>query len=90
MIAVPQAGARHEAIDARARVIGLGQGPQIQVEERHRAVFRAVLVLPLDEVKRLMLTPVNGEITEREPYDGYLISQGAIPEVQEFLSKIMR
>jgi glutamyl-tRNA(Gln) amidotransferase subunit D len=43
-----------------------------------------------DEVKRLMLTPVNGEITEREPYDGYLISQGAIPEVQEFLKKIRR
>jgi glutamyl-tRNA(Gln) amidotransferase subunit D len=43
-----------------------------------------------DEVKRIMLTPVNGEITEREPYDGYLISQGAIPEVREFLRKTMR
>ena len=42
------------------------------------------------EVKRLMLSAVNGEITEREPYDGYLISQGAIPEVQEFLKKIRR
>jgi glutamyl-tRNA(Gln) amidotransferase subunit D len=42
------------------------------------------------EVERIMLTPVNGEITEREPYDGYLISQGAIPEVQEFLKKIRR
>ncbi len=42
------------------------------------------------EVERLMLTPVNGETTEREPYDGYLISQGAIPEVQEFLKKIRR
>ena len=43
-----------------------------------------------EEVERIMLTPVNGEITEREPYDGYLISQGTIPEVQEFLRKIKR
>jgi glutamyl-tRNA(Gln) amidotransferase subunit D len=42
------------------------------------------------EVKRIMLTPVNGEITEREPYNGYLVYQGAIPEVQEFLRTIMR
>jgi glutamyl-tRNA(Gln) amidotransferase subunit D len=42
------------------------------------------------EVERLMLTPVNSETTEREPYDGYLISQGAIPDVQEFLKKIKR
>ncbi len=43
-----------------------------------------------DEVRRLMLTPVNDETTDREPYNGYLIFQGAIPEVQEFLRTIKR
>ncbi len=43
-----------------------------------------------EEVKRIMLTPVCDEITEREPYNGYLIYQGAIPEVQDFLRKIKR
>ncbi|MBN2561973.1 MAG: Glu-tRNA(Gln) amidotransferase subunit GatD [Phycisphaerae bacterium] len=43
-----------------------------------------------DEVKRIMLTPVCDEITDREPYNGYLIFQGAIPEVQEFLRSIKR
>ena len=37
-----------------------------------------------------MLTPVGDETTEREPYNGYLIYQGAIPEVQEFLRTIKR
>jgi len=42
----------------------------------------------LEEVKRLMLTPINGEITEREPYNGYLVYQGGIPEVEEFLKRV--
>ena len=42
------------------------------------------------QVEEIMLTPINGEITEREPYNGYLIYQGAIPEVQEFLRTIKR
>ncbi len=37
------------------------------------------------EVERMMLTPVNGEITEREPHNGYLILQGGIPEVEAFI-----
>ncbi len=41
----------------------------------------------LDKVKQIMLTPVAGEITEREPSNGYLILQGGIPEVEEFISK---
>ena len=41
----------------------------------------------LDEVQKIMLTPVNGEITEREPSNGYLVLQGGIPEVEEFISK---
>jgi glutamyl-tRNA(Gln) amidotransferase subunit D len=39
----------------------------------------------LDEVRRIMLTPVAGEITAREPYDGYIVLQGGIPEVEEFV-----
>jgi glutamyl-tRNA(Gln) amidotransferase subunit D len=44
----------------------------------------------LEEVKRIMLTPIAGEITEREPSNGYLIFQGGIPEVEEFLGKYMK
>ena len=29
----------------------------------------------------------TGEITERKPYNGYLIFQGGIPEVEEFIKK---
>jgi glutamyl-tRNA(Gln) amidotransferase subunit D len=42
----------------------------------------------LDEVKKLMLTPIASEITKREPFNGYLVFQGGIPEVEEFLKKI--
>lgn len=41
-----------------------------------------------EEVKRLMLTPVNDEITTREPYNGYLVYQGGVPEVEEFIKKV--
>ena len=37
-----------------------------------------------------VLTPVADEITDREPYNGYLVYQGEIPEVQEFLREIRR
>ncbi|MEJ5303962.1 MAG: Glu-tRNA(Gln) amidotransferase subunit GatD [Bacteroidales bacterium] len=40
------------------------------------------------EVKRLMLTPINDEITEREPYNGYLVYQGGVPEVEDFIRKV--
>ncbi len=40
------------------------------------------------EVKKMMLTPINDEITDREPYNGYLIYQGGIPEVEEFIRKV--
>ncbi len=36
------------------------------------------------EIKRMMTTPVNGEITEREPFDGYLVHQGGLPELEDF------
>ncbi len=41
----------------------------------------------LEEVKRIMLKPICGDITEGEPYNGYLIYQGGIPEVEEFIKK---
>jgi len=41
----------------------------------------------LSKVKDIMLTPICGEITEREPYNGYLIYQGGIPEVEDFIKK---
>ncbi|MFZ0389322.1 MAG: Glu-tRNA(Gln) amidotransferase subunit GatD [Calditrichia bacterium] len=44
----------------------------------------------LEKVKEIMLTPFAGEITEREPYNGYLIYQGGIPEVEDFLREIKR
>ncbi|MCP4546856.1 MAG: Glu-tRNA(Gln) amidotransferase subunit GatD [bacterium] len=38
-----------------------------------------------EEVKRIMLEPIAGEITEREPHDGYLVHQGGLPEVADFI-----
>lgn len=43
-----------------------------------------------DEIAEMMLAPVAGEITPREPHDGYLVYQGGIPEVEAFLSKYRR
>lgn len=42
----------------------------------------------LEEVKKIMLTPISNDITKREPYNGYLIYQGGIPEVEEFIKKV--
>jgi glutamyl-tRNA(Gln) amidotransferase subunit D len=41
-------------------------------------------------VKEIMLTPVNEEITEREPYNGYLVYQGGVDEVEEFIRKFRK
>lgn len=41
----------------------------------------------LEKVKEIMLTPICGDITPGEPYNGYLIYQGGIPEVEEFIKK---
>ncbi|MBN3036205.1 MAG: Glu-tRNA(Gln) amidotransferase subunit GatD [Bacteroidales bacterium] len=40
------------------------------------------------EVRRMMLTPVSHEITPREPYNGYLVYQGGVPEVEEFIRRV--
>jgi len=44
----------------------------------------------LKKVRELMLRPIVGDITEREPYDGYLVFQGGVPEIREFLRSIHR
>ena len=41
----------------------------------------------LEKVKEIMLKPIAGELTDREPPNGYLVLQGGLPEVEEFVSK---
>jgi glutamyl-tRNA(Gln) amidotransferase subunit D len=41
-------------------------------------------------VRTLMTTTVAGEMTDREPHDGYLIFQGGVPEMREFLTTVWR
>jgi glutamyl-tRNA(Gln) amidotransferase subunit D len=41
-------------------------------------------------VREEMTAPLAGEVTEREPHDGYLIYQGGVPEIREFLGKVWR
>ncbi|MCK5841019.1 MAG: Glu-tRNA(Gln) amidotransferase subunit GatD [Candidatus Sabulitectum sp.] len=43
-----------------------------------------------DEVRRIMLTPVGGDITKSEPPDGYMILQGGVPEVKNIFKGIYR
>jgi len=43
-----------------------------------------------EEVKKLMLTPVNDEITPKEPYNGYLVYQGGVPEVEAFIKNFRK
>ncbi|MCT4614723.1 MAG: Glu-tRNA(Gln) amidotransferase subunit GatD [Marinifilaceae bacterium] len=43
-----------------------------------------------DEVKLIMQTPINDEITKREPYNGYLLYQGGVPEVESFVKKFRK
>jgi glutamyl-tRNA(Gln) amidotransferase subunit D len=43
-----------------------------------------------EKVKEMMLKPYAKEITPREPFDGYLILQGGIPEVEDFIGKYRR
>jgi hypothetical protein len=43
--------------------------------------------IDLAKVKEIMLTPINSEITPREPCNGYLICQGGLPEAEDFIRK---
>jgi glutamyl-tRNA(Gln) amidotransferase subunit D len=38
-----------------------------------------------DRVRAQMTTPIGDDLTEREPLEGYLIFQGGVPEIREFL-----
>ncbi|MBU0506088.1 MAG: Glu-tRNA(Gln) amidotransferase subunit GatD [bacterium] len=42
----------------------------------------------LAEVEKIMKTPISDDITEREPCNGYLVFQGGIPVVEEFLKSV--
>lgn len=42
----------------------------------------------LEKVKEIMLTPINDDITPREPYNGYLVYQGGVKEVEDFIRKV--
>ncbi|MDQ7007203.1 MAG: Glu-tRNA(Gln) amidotransferase subunit GatD [Acidobacteriota bacterium] len=39
-------------------------------------------------VRETMTRTIAGEMTEREPHDGYLVFQGGVPEMKAFLGKI--
>ena len=43
-----------------------------------------------EKVIKMMTTPISRDITEREPYNGYLVYQGGLPEVQKFLKEYLR
>jgi len=38
----------------------------------------------------IMQTPINDEITKREPYNGYLVYQGGVPEVEHFVKNFRK
>lgn len=40
------------------------------------------------KVRDIMLSPINDDITEREPYNGYLVYQGGVKEVEDFIRKV--
>ncbi|PXX96000.1 Glu-tRNA(Gln) amidotransferase GatDE subunit D [Marinifilum breve] len=42
------------------------------------------------EVIDIMETPINDETTKREPYNGYLLYQGGVPEVEQFVKKFRK
>ena len=43
-----------------------------------------------DAVREVMTTPIGDDMTEREPHDGYLILQGGVPEVQDYIGKVWK
>lgn len=42
------------------------------------------------KIKDIMLRPINDDITDREPYNGYLVYQGGVPEVEGFVRKFRK
>ncbi len=42
------------------------------------------------EVIEIMQKPINDETTKREPYNGYLVYQGGVPEVEQFVKNFRK
>ncbi|PKQ66754.1 Glu-tRNA(Gln) amidotransferase subunit GatD [Labilibaculum manganireducens] len=42
------------------------------------------------EVIDIMQNPINDETTKREPYNGYLLYQGGVPEVEQFVKNFRK
>ncbi|RUT77755.1 Glu-tRNA(Gln) amidotransferase subunit GatD [Ancylomarina longa] len=42
------------------------------------------------KVIEIMQTSINDEITKREPYNGYLVYQGGVPEVEQFVKNFRK
>jgi glutamyl-tRNA(Gln) amidotransferase subunit D len=40
-----------------------------------------------DKIRRIMCEAIANDITEREPHDGYLLYQGGLPEMDEFVRR---
>ena len=51
---------------------------------KHPFTDKAFLLLRLDGRREFH------EITKREAYDGYLVYQGGVPEVEEFVKKVKK
>jgi len=43
-----------------------------------------------DAVRRTMQETIAGEMTEREPHDGYIVLQGGVPEVTAYFGKVWK
>jgi glutamyl-tRNA(Gln) amidotransferase subunit D len=43
-----------------------------------------------ERVREIMMTSIAGEITDREPPDGYLVYQGGLPEIVEFARRVRK
>jgi len=75
-------------------ILGLGVVPLANMlpEVAYVKLGWALGVHPDDPqaARDLMTTPIAGEMTEREPHDGYLIFQGGVPEIKEFLEGVWR
>ena len=75
-------------------ILGLGVVPLANMlpEAAYVKLGWALGMYPGDgqKVTEVMRTTLAGEMTEREPHDGYLVLQGGVPEIQDFLKTVWR
>ncbi len=73
-------------------ILGLGVIPlgNMTPETAYIKLAWALGIFPHDpeRVRQTMTTPIADDMTPREPHGGYLVFQGGVPEIQEFLGKI--